>query len=167
METTGTGADWLKLLGQIIAIAGGIAGLVAFFLRYANPADKVERWVDEDCEYRSELAKELKGGRPGSLYKETLERGLDWLDRKFGPANSAKALGVCIIIALYYGYAAFLLAWGIGGPGDVGGVLLLSESVEWSIRLLSALILAAILPIAFLFGRWLGELERRLKLRLA
>jgi hypothetical protein len=102
----------LTLILQVLGVAGS---LVALFLRYTNPADKIEQWVGEDQEYRTELAEELRGGRLGGLYQHMLATSLDWLDRRFGPAASGRALGICIIIALYYAYAAFFVAWGIGG----------------------------------------------------
>jgi hypothetical protein len=156
--------DWWKLVGEIVAMASGLAGVVAIFLHYAQPADAVERWVGEDREYRSELAVELKGGRLGTLYQHALAYGLGWFDQRFGPANSSRALGICIIIALYYAYGAFLIGWGVGGPDDIGGVQLLPEALAWSDRLLLALGLTVVLPLAFLFGRKVGRLERRLNL---
>lgn len=158
--------DWLKLLGAVVSVAGGLAGLVAFFLRYSTPRNDVERYLESDPEYRQELAEELRGGRIGGLYRHTLATALDWLDRRFGSPGSQDALGICIIIALHYAYAAFFLAWGVGGPGDIAGVVLLDEGVAWPVRLPIALFFIVALPLAYLLGCWIGRQERRLKLRL-
>jgi hypothetical protein len=147
----------LTLILQVLSIAGGLTGLVAFFLRYTNSADKVEQWVGEDHEYRTELADELCGSRLGSLYQHMLVTSLNWLDRRFGPAASSRALGFCIIIiALYYGYATFFLAWGVGGPGDLGAFQMLNESPVSPQRLPWAIAYVFLPIFAFFFGRWLG-----------
>lgn len=96
--------------------------------------------------------------------------GLDWLDRRFGEAHSAQALGVCTAIALCYAWSSFHLGYGMGAPGRLGELELLPAAAE-PIERWTLVALAVPMPmIAYLFGRWLGGLadraERRLKARL-
>jgi hypothetical protein len=158
--STGAESDWVAILGA----AGSIAGLVAIVLHYVDKPEQVEAWVEKDSEYRAELAKKLRGARVGAVYRDYLTRGLDWLDRNWGEPNSSRALGICIIIGLCYAYAAFFLAWGIGGPGHIGGVVVLRETMlpERRFDAFGGLIA---LPLSFAFGRWSGRQERLLKLQ--
>lgn len=163
---------WLGLL----AVAGSIAAVVQVLQHYADPPERVEGWVERDPEFRAELAGRLRGAKVGSIYRDLLTKGLNWLDQHWGERGSARAFGVCIIIALCYTYAAFFLAWGVGGPGYIGGTRLADGSIEGEIGLLGdadqpvrgllALWLVAAPALGFVFGRWLGRQERRLKARL-
>jgi hypothetical protein len=163
---------WLGLL----AVGSFIAAVAQALQHYADPLERVEGWVERDPEYRAELAGRLRGAKVGSIYRDLLTKGLNWLDTHWGEPGSARALGVCIIIALCYGYAAFFLAWGVGGPGQIGGTRLADGSMEGGIVLLGdadqpvrgllALWLVAAPALGFVFGRWLGRQERRLTARL-
>jgi len=164
LEAVATETDWWKLSLEVIGAGGGLAGVLAIVLHFTHSADAVERWVDEDPGYRDQLVRELRGGRIAGVYFCALASALDWLDRHSGSARSSRALVICIVIAICYACGAFFLSWGIGGPGDVGGVLLLDDGIGWSVRLPFAITWIVGPPVAFVLGRWLGRQERRLKL---
>ena len=160
------GANW----GWVSAISaaagsGAMTLLTKIFLEYTNKPDRIEGWVEKDQDYRAELAFKIRRNKIGATYRDFLTRGLDWLDRNWGEASSARSLGVCVIIALCYSYAAFFIAWGVGGPGTIGGFRVLAEVTQPG-RGLCALCLVAAPPVGFAFGRWVGHQERRWKLRL-
>jgi hypothetical protein len=156
--------DWLPTISAA-AGSGLVTLLTRLYFEFTDKPDRIERYVKEDQEYRAELAAKLRGGRIGTIYRNFLTRGLDWLDRHWGEASSARSLGVCIIIALCYSYAAFFIAWGVGGPGNIGGLRLLGEATQPG-RALLALWLVAAPVLGFVFGRWVGRQERRWKARL-
>ncbi len=105
--SAGAGWDWVLTISAA-AGSGATTLFMQLFLEYTDKPDRIEGWVEKDQEYRAELATKLRGSRIGTNYRDFLTRGLDWLDRNWGEAGSAKALGICIIIGLCYAYAAFL-----------------------------------------------------------
>ncbi len=160
------GENWGWVAAISTAAGSGAATFITrIFLEYTDKPVRIEGWVKEDQEYRAELAAKLRSSRIGTNYRDFLTRGLDWLDRNWGEAGSARSLGICIIIALCYSYAAFFIAWGVGGPGQIGGRVLLREATQPG-RGLLALWPVVAPPLGFALGRWLGWQERRLKLRL-
>jgi hypothetical protein len=109
----------------------------------------------------------LQDARWTGLYEAQLAAALAWLDRRWGAAGSARALGVCAVLALACGWAGFYAAYALGAPGRLG-------TLEWLPPMApagrAALALAAILlpALAWLLGRRLGPglaaLERAAKL---
>lgn len=89
---------------------------------------------------------------------------LRWLDRSFGPAWSIQSLRICLSLALVSCWVAYFLGWGLGGSGRLGNVRLLA-SPDQPVRLTSAMSAIVFPLLAMLFGRSLGRLERRAKLR--
>ena len=90
--------------------------------------------------------------------------GLGWLDRRFGSAWSIRSLRTCLSLALVSCWIAYFLGWGLGGSGRLGDVRLLA-SPDQPARLASAMSAIAFPLFAILFGRTLGRLERRAKLK--
>jgi hypothetical protein len=77
--------------------------------------------LNDDPDYRREMAQRLAGADVGERHRGSLSRALGWLDKVFGPPGSAQALGVCILFAVGYAYASYFIGWGLGGPGNIGG----------------------------------------------
>lgn len=90
---------------------------------------------------------------------------LDWLDRRFGRTWSVRSLRSCLGLALVICWIAYFLGWGLGGSGRIGDISLLANPGQPA-RLVSALSAIAFPLLAMLFGRALGRLERRAKLKL-
>ncbi len=164
MEENGLGwAGW-------IGVAGGIAGVLSVIvalLSWLGPSRR-EVWDDlaTDATYRADIAASLRDGSLGQRYRNGLAGGLALLDRHFGAASSAKALGLCIIIALVYAYAGFFLVWGLGGPGVVGGLHLMPRDAEQPARLIAGAIVMIAPFIGYGLGRYLGPRVRRFERRL-
>lgn len=64
-----------------------------------------------------------------SFYRLYLDSALDFCNRFWGPVSSFRALGVSMIISLFYLISLFLLCWVAMGPGKIGETILLTE--DW------------------------------------
>ncbi len=107
MEDSGVSlVDWFS-------IAGSIAGILALFLsvvfRLGPSAAEARQQLDADPTFRADVSIGLRDGALGQRYRDGLQSGLVLLDRLFGPPGSARALGFCIVIALVYALAGFVL----------------------------------------------------------
>lgn len=154
-------SDKIAFASLIVAVVG--VG-VPLALHYSRSIDYHERHLREDPTYRAETAAKLRSAKPGTLYRDALATVLDWLDRRWGVPNSAQALGVCTVISLCYAWVAFYLAYALGAPGRLGGFAF-GPDFDQSGRTAASL-LAILLPVgAFVFGRWLDQMERRCNAR--
>ena len=166
----GSGLGWAGWIG----VAGGIAGVLSVIvalLAWLGPSRReVADDLASDATYRADIAGDLRDRSLGQRYRNGLEAGLALLDRQFGAASSAKALGRCIIIALVYAYAGFVVVWGFGSPGVVGGREFLPQDAQQPARLLVGALLAIAPLVAYGLGRALGpricRSERRVVTRL-
>lgn len=156
------GAGWdINTTFAFWSLVVGIAGLLfAAFALLPGWAD-YRGWLKADPDYREKTAAVLRDQRWAAAYRRWLEAGLDWLDRRFGEANSARALGVCTVIALCYAWAAFFISYGMGAPGRLGENELLPADLGPSERW-TFVALGVVLPVAaFFLGRWLGGMADR------
>ena len=106
--------DW-ALWVSVASLVFGVLGVAYAALPY------YQAQLNDDPEYRREVAERLAGAGLGERYRGSLSQALDWLDKVFGPPDSAQALGMCILVAVAYAYASYYLGWGLGGPGNIGG----------------------------------------------
>ncbi|MCW5698980.1 MAG: hypothetical protein KIT00_03985, partial [Rhodospirillales bacterium] len=159
------GLDWFDIVVGVVGIAGGLAAGAGLFLHFKHPDDRFERYISDNSEYRAKLADRLENPGWANAYRDRLTRSLAWLDRNFGRANSGEALGTCVVIALCYAWVAFFLGYALSGSGNLGNVDLLpkipSTGARWAVFALTCLFP----PLAFIFGRRLGRLERLWKTR--
>jgi hypothetical protein len=153
--------DW----GFVAGLGVGLLGVAYTALPY------YQSQLNDDPEYRREVAERLAGADVGERYRGSLSRALDWLDKVFGPPGSAQALGVCILVAVAYAYASYYIGWGLGGPGNIGGLKeLLPDEMPQPGRAIIALVSVLLPPLVFYTGlwvaRWANRKERRLKANL-
>ena len=104
--------------GLAIAIVGLLSAFTQPFGFLLQWRQYTEEKLEEDPVLRQEWADRLRNGSMGAAYRDALARSLAWLDRVFGPPGSAKALGVCFLIAVAYAWVTFFVGWGFSmGPG--------------------------------------------------
>jgi hypothetical protein len=161
------GAAWD--FGTLVALVGVAVGALALGLQWAPAAEHYERWLARDPAYRALTVARLNGARSTALYRDCLTIALDWFDRHWGAAGSARALGVCTVIALCYAWTAFFITYAVGAAGRIGDHEWLPPAAPVE-RVLGAANAVLVPVLAFWLGRVLGAraeaLERRLKLRL-
>lgn len=148
------GSEWD--LSSKLAFAGVVmAVLVPVALLYVPSHKDYEDWLAHNPAFRQQTLARLQANQWTILYRDWLSRALGWLDRHWGRPGSAQALGVCIVIALCYGWIAFFLGYALGAPGSLGKVEWLPD-LSFSAR--SAAALAAIVgpALIFLMCHWLG-----------
>jgi len=155
------GAGWdinttFAFWSLVVGIVGLQVGAFALLPGWAAYRD----WLKTDPGYRKRTAAALQDRRWAEGYRRWLEAGLDWLDRHFGEASSAQALGVCTVLSLCYGWAAFFIGYGMGAPGRLGEIELLPASIGPMERWVLVALGVVLLVVAFFFGRWLGGSHR-------
>ena len=96
-----------------------VFGIAAVLLAVTQPFGFLLQWrqytedkLEKDPILRKEWADRLRNGSMGAAYRDALVRALAWLDRVFGPPGSARALGVCFLVAVGYAWATFFVGWG-------------------------------------------------------
>jgi hypothetical protein len=159
-DAAGGGVDW-SLWVSVASLGFGVVSAVYAMLPY------VQAQLHDDEEYRRETARRLRGASLGERYRDSLRRALARLDRWFGEPGSARALGVCVWVAVAYAYASYYIGWGLGGAGDIGGFKMLADDAAQPGRGIAAL-LAVLLPVAAFYvsrsvARWANRWERRFK----
>lgn len=167
------GWDWLGWpgwagLGVFFAVAFGLFQYLSWSLA------RRQYWQDElgrNPAKRAEYATGLRNATLGTRYRDTLAWGLDWLDRRMGEPASARALGVCFLVALVYAWAFFFIGWGfLGVSGTIGGFSFLADDATQPGRAIFAVLLVLLPLLAYWLGgrlgRWVDRRERRLKARL-
>ncbi|MEM9670687.1 MAG: hypothetical protein AAF950_17355 [Pseudomonadota bacterium] len=150
---------WALVFGIVSALFGAWA-LMPGWTDYRD-------WLKDDPGYREKTVAALRGPGWDDRYRTWLEAGLALLDRRFGEAGSARALGVCTVISLCYAWSAFFLGYGMGAPGRLGEIELLAP-ILWQRNGWTLVFFAIVIPTtAFLVGGWLGGIayraERRIK----
>ena len=150
--------------GSIASLVGAPLAVWALMPGWAD----YRQWLKDDRGYREKTVATLRGPGWDDRYRTWLEAGLGWLDRRFGEAGSARALGVCTVISLCYAWAAFFIGYGMGAPGRLGEIYLLPEDAEAQQRWNLFAFAAALPPAAFFVCFWLSGVlafgERKLKL---
>jgi len=147
------------LWSLVVGIVGIVLGALAFMPGWTDYRD----WLKDDPSYREKTATGLRGHGRAGQYRSWLEAGLEWLNRRFGEANSARSLGVCTLISLCYAWAAFFLGYSMGTPGRLGETELLPADAAPVKRLLWFAIAVVLPPITFLITRWLCDLTGRIE----
>ena len=137
---------------------GVVVGIIAlYYSRSDNIVNKINYWqtqIHEDVELRREVAAKLRNSTLGGIYRDSLQKALDWLDRVFGRPNSLRALGVCILVALVYSYFMFVLGWTLGGSGEIGGIELLPKGLRLVKRTFFGIVFAFAPLLIFVCSCW-------------
>ena len=150
-----SGWDWVAALGLVAAVIGIVVGPFQYL---SWSLARRQYWQDEmgrNPAKRRDYAARRRNATLGTRYRDTLAWGLDWLDRRIGEPASAKALGVCFLVALAYAWVFFFIGWGfLGVSGRIAGFEFVPDQVPQPLRAIIA-ILAFLLPLpAYLLGRW-------------
>ena len=158
------GVDWVSLASLLATLGFGVFGVIGVIY---TGLPYVQNQLHEDEEYRQETARRLRGVSLGGRYRDSLRGALARLDRWFGEPGSARALGVCIWVAVAYAYASYFIGWGLGGAGNIGGFKMLPDDATQPGRGIVALIFV-LLPVAVFYlcrsvARWANRWERRFK----
>ncbi len=160
-------SQW-SLVIAILGLAFAFAQPFGFLLQWR---DYSEKKLDEDPVLRAEWAERLRNASAGAAYRDALARALAWLEKVFGPPGSARALGVCFLVAVAYAWVTFFVGWGFfHSSGGIGGLAILSAGSTEAQRQIGASIAILLPPAMFYISRWLARWlqtrERNLKARL-
>lgn len=145
----------VAILGLIIALPG-TAGLFSFVLQWRK--DSEER-LKENPRLRGEWVARLRNNSKWALYRLALGRALDRLDGWFGAPGSARAWGVCVLVAVAYSWVTFFVGWGVfGASGGIGGVEILPKAEGFGLIQGLVLIWALIVPpLMFFLAQWMSR----------
>ncbi|MFM8333663.1 MAG: hypothetical protein ACKN9T_18445 [Candidatus Methylumidiphilus sp.] len=120
---------WVAVASLVVSVVFGMVSVVALVVSVIALMPNVQNQLHDDEEYRQEAARRLRGASLGERYRDSLRRALARLDRWFGEPGSARALGVCVWVAVAYAYASYFIGWGFGGAGNIGGFKMLPDGL--------------------------------------
>ena len=124
----------LKMAPFLPCIIGSVAIYIASY-RY------ISDMIINDASFRKVRFDELdryenESKQPGAAFSTYLERALAFCEKGWGPLKSPKAVGMSLVIALFYSSALFLACWTAMGPGSIGTTALLSDKWHQTQRII-------------------------------
>ncbi|MEM7428536.1 MAG: hypothetical protein AAF441_20790 [Pseudomonadota bacterium] len=158
-------AEWLNpsAILSALALLVAVAGLI-----WPSWSKSLAEQLDNPAD-RAGIKRALSAASGFERYQAWIGRWTARFDRWFGPPGGYRAFDVCVRLALFYPIGLFLLAWLLGGPGELGRVEIFPAIDEFPARLWRAALLVALSLCAYFFFanlekiiQWIDRSIRRL-----